>query len=327
MKLGPRQVPVLATLVVLIAAYAYGAVAYDGFATWRVARNLLVDNAFLGVAAIGATFVILAGGIDLSVGSVMAFTSILVATLVEVHHLHPVVAMALALAAGACFGAAQGAIIRLFELPPFLVTLAGLFLARGAAFFVHPQSIALRHPFVAHTLNDACTFSLPLGERPISIPLTVTISVLTLAAAWAGLRHTRPGRAVYALGDDPHAAKLMGLPVARATIAIYTVSGLLSALAGIVFTLYQQSGDPAACRGLELDAIAAVVIGGTLLRGGVGSVLGTAMGVLILGLIQTLIAFQGDLSSWWTRIVVGVLLLVFLGVQRLVDALASRGSH
>src|SRR5690606_76522 len=111
----------------------------------------------------------------------------------------------------------------------------------------------------------------------------------TFGAAWFMLRHTRFGRRVYAIGDEEAAAGLMGIPVGRTTIQIYAFAGLLSALAGVVFTLYQQSGDPAACKGLELDAIAAVVIGGTLLQGGVGSVLGTLLGVLILGIIQTLI--------------------------------------
>lgn len=325
--ISQRQIPLLATAVVLVGVFIAGAIAYPNFASWAVIRNLLVDNAFLGVAAIGATFVILSGGIDLSVGSVMAFTSILIATLVERSGIHPAAAIAIAIAIGTLFGAAQGSLIQLFALPPFLVTLAGLFLLRGLAFAVHPQSIGLRHPFIGQTLNDTLSLTLPLGKRGIVIPLTVFIFLAALAVAWFALRHTRSGRAVYALGDDESAATLMGLPVARTRILVYTISGFLSALAGVVFCLYQQSGDPAACRGLELDAIAAVVIGGTLLSGGVGSVIGTAMGVLILGLIQTLISFQGDLSSWWTRIVVGLLVLLFLALQRVLDALGSRATH
>lgn len=324
---GRRHIPLFATAGVLLLVYIAGALAYPGFFSWGVARNLLVDNAFLGVAAIGATFVILSGGIDLSVGSVMAFTSILIATLVEHSAIHPAAAIAVALTIGAAFGALQGLLIQFFSLPPFLVTLAGLFLARGAAFAIHPQSVGIGHSFVTTTLNDTLSLSLPLGRHGIVIPLTVFIAGATLAIAWFALRHTRTGRAVYALGDDEHAAALMGLPVARARVGVYTVSGFLSALAGVVFCLYQQSGDPAACKGLELDAIAAVVIGGTLLTGGVGSVIGTAMGVLILGLIQTLISFQGDLSSWWTRIVVGALVLLFLALQRLLDALGARAAN
>jgi simple sugar transport system permease protein len=215
-------------------------------------------------------------------------------------------------------------LIQVFALPAFLVTLAGMFLARGGAFAVHPQSLGIRHGFVADTINDSLSLHVPLGPRGVVVPVTVMVVLGLLAAAWYGLRYTRSGRVLYAVGDDEHAAALMGLPTARARIGVYTLSGLCSAAAGIVFSLAQQSGDPAACRGLELDAIAAVVIGGTLLRGGVGSVIGTAMGVLILGMIQTIISFQGDLSSWWTRIVVGLLVLLFLGLQRLLDVLGSR---
>ncbi|MBK7405377.1 MAG: sugar ABC transporter permease YjfF [Phycisphaerales bacterium] len=321
-----RGIPLMATAVVLVGVFAAGAFRYPHFASWAVVRNLFVDNAFLGIAAVGATFVILSGGIDLSVGSVMAFAATLIASLVERHGMHPALAMSVALLAGLGFGALQGALIRGFRLPPFLVTLAGLFFARGAAFAVHPQSIGIRHPFVAQTLNDTLSLRFHLGAKIMTIPCTVFLLLATFGAAWVALRHTRFGRSVYAIGDDEHAAGLMGLPVARTQVGVYAVSGLCSALAGVAFTLYQQSGDPAACKGLELDAIAAVVIGGTLLTGGVGSVLGTLLGVLILGLIQTLIAFQGDLSSWWTRIAVGALVLLFLGLHRGVEGLARRAA-
>jgi len=128
------------------------------------------------------------------------------------------------------------------------------------------------------------------------------------------------GRAVYAIGGSEASALLMGLPVGRTTVRVYTFSGFCSALAGVVFTFYMQSGYGLHAVGLELDAIAAVVIGGTLLSGGVGYVAGTLFGVLILGIIQTLISFDGSLSSWWTRIVIGALLFVFCLLQRLFES-------
>lgn len=320
--------PLLVTFGVLVGIFALGGVAFDNFASLGVIRNLLVDNAFLAVAAIGATFVILSGGIDLSVGSVMACTSILVASLIEQGHVHPLAAFAIALAAGGLFGAVQGLLITTFQLPAFLVTLAGLFFARGAAFAIHPQSIGIGHPLVARTINESLSLRLPFGEGGMFVPITVPVLLGTLLVAWLILRQTRFGRAVYAVGDDAHAASLMGLPVARTRVWVYVISGFLSALAGLLFTLYQQSGDPAACKGMELDAIAAVVIGGTLLRGGVGSVVGSIAGVLILGLIQTIIAFQGNLSSWWARIVAGGLVLLFLclhrGMSRMSEMRATR---
>src|SRR5690606_7322539 len=133
---------------------------------------------------------------------------------------------------------------------------------------------------------------------------------------------TRFGRAVYAIGGSEQSAALMGLPVASTVVRVYAFSGFCSALAGVVYTLYMLSGYSLHGMGLELDAIAAVVIGGTMLSGGIGYVSGTFVGVLILGIIQTLIAFDGSLSSWWTRIVIGVLLLVFCLLQRLLESRA-----
>ncbi|NUQ51821.1 MAG: sugar ABC transporter permease YjfF [Phycisphaerales bacterium] len=310
-----RHVPILTTLTLVVVTFLAGSIAYTNFASVGVVRNLLVDNAFLAVAAIGATFVILSGAIDLSVGSVMAFTSILIASLVEKHGVHPIAAIAISLVVGGSFGLCQGVIIDVFRLPPFLVTLAGMFFARGAAFLIYPQSIGIKHAFVGNVLNDQLSVVLPLGERGASIPVTVDIAIITIALGAIVLRATRFGRSVYAVGDDENSALLMGLNIRATRLGVFTLSGLCSALAGVVFTLYQQSGDPAACKGFELDAIAAVVIGGTLLRGGVGSLLGTGLGVLLLGLIQTIITFQGNLSSWWTRIVVGLLVLAFVALQ------------
>lgn len=315
--------PLLVTFGLLLGLFIFGAATYPGFASVAVIRNLFVDNAFLGVAAIGATLVILSGGIDLSVSSVMAFTSILVATLIGHAHVHPLLAFVIAVCLGLAFGALQGVLIATLDIPPFLVTLAGMFFVRGMAFAVHPQSVGIDHPFVAVTLNESLSLRLPVGPNGTTIPVTVVLLLGLLVAAWVTLKHTRFGRATYAIGDDAGAAALMGLPVRTTRIHIYALSGGLSALAGVEFALYQQSGDPASCKGLELDVIAAVIIGGTLLRGGIGSVVGSFAGVLILGLIQTIIAFQGNLNSWWTRIVAGALVLLFLLLHRLMARVAG----
>jgi ribose/xylose/arabinose/galactoside ABC-type transport system permease subunit len=215
----------------------------------------------------------------------------------------------------------MGCCIRFFELPPFLVTLAGMFLARGLGFVVHPQSLGIQHPFFLETIPTS--FSLTLSKH-LSFPFTASSFVVVLLIAMFFAHYTRFGRHLYAIGGDEQSATLMGLPVGRMKISIYAVSGFCSALAGVVYTFYTQSGDPASAVGLELDAIAAVVIGGTLLSGGVGLMAGTAMGVLILGLIQTLISFQGNLNSWWTRIVVGLLVLVFIVLQNVIAASSRR---
>jgi galactofuranose transport system permease protein len=319
LPISTKYIPLFATALVLIGLYILGCISFDNFSSLRVLVNLVGDNAFLGVAAVGATFVILSGGIDLSVGAMVAFTSILIAKLLD-QGANPFMAIALGLVAGAAFGATMGAIIQVFQLPPFLVTLAGLFLARGLGFVIHPQSLAISHKFFLETIDH---LAIPLNER-ISFPFTATCYVIVFLTALFVAHYARFGRCIYALGGDEQSARLMGLPVGRTKVLTYTLSGFCSALAGVVYTFYTQSGDPASCVGLELDAIAAVVIGGTLLSGGVGFMAGTAMGVLILGLIQTLITFKGNLNTWWTRIVVGLLVLVFILLQNAIAILSKR---
>jgi galactofuranose transport system permease protein len=317
-RIPSKYIPLLATAAVLIGLYAAGCLSYRNFSSLRVLVNLFGDNAVLGIAAVGATFVILSGGIDLSVGAMVAFTSMLIAKLVG-DGMNPLTAMAIAVVAGAVFGTGMGCLIQWFELPPFLVTLVGMFLARGLGFVVYPQSINIKHPMYLEQIKH---LAIPLNPR-YDLPFTATCYLLVFAAALYVAHYTKFGRSVYAIGGDEQSAKLMGLPVGRNKILIYTVSGFCSALAGIVHTFYFQAGDPNAGIGLELEAIAAVVIGGTLLSGGVGFMAGTVMGVLIQGLIQTIITFQGNLNSWWTKIVVGLLLFVFILLQNVV-ALASR---
>lgn len=320
-RLASKYIPLLATAAVLLALYVAGGLLFPKFFSLRVAVNLFGDNAFLGIAAVGATFVILAGGIDLSVGSVVAFTSILIATAIGEWHLQPAMAIAFSLLVGAGFGAVMGCLIQVFELPPFLVTLAGMFLVRGLGFVVRPESLGIDHPFFVEKVNE--TLAIHLTSK-VSLPFTATCYAVIFLAAIVVAHYTKFGRTIYAVGGDEPSARLMGLPVARTKILIYTLSGFCSALAGVVYTFYTQSGNPASCVGLELDAIAAVVIGGTLLSGGVGFMAGTLMGVLILGLIQTLITFQGNLNSWWTKIVVGLLVLLFILLQNVISFASGR---
>jgi simple sugar transport system permease protein len=218
------------------------------------------------------------------------------------------------------FGAAMGAIIHVFDLPPFIVTLAGMFLARGASFLMSTESIPISAP-VYSTISDFA-LRLPGGGRVTAIALIMLVVVG--AGAWL-LRVTRFGANVYALGGSRATTALMGIPVGSMTVFIYVLSGVLSGLAGIVFSFYTAAGYSLSAVGVELDTIAAVVIGGTLLTGGRGSVIGTFFGVLIQGLIQTYITFDGTLSSWWTKIMTGILLFAFIALQQTAIVVA-RGS-
>lgn len=309
--MNTRFLPLLATLAIFVLAYAACIAQFPNMASTRVIGNLLTDNAFLGIAAIGMTFVILSGGIDLSVGSVIAFTGVLLAVLIGQAGIHPLLAFAIALGVATAFGAAMGLMIHYLEMPPFIVTLAGMFLARGAAFVMTTDSLPIGHGF--YTALQGIYWRMPGGGR-----LTViagAMIVVTLAGIVIAHR-TRFGANVYALGGNRVSAALMGVPVAATTVRVYALSGFTAGLAGIVFSLYTSAGYPLAAVGVELDAIAAVVIGGTLLSGGAGFVAGTFVGVLMQGLIQTYIVFDGTLSSWWTKIVIGGLLFAFIALQR-----------
>jgi simple sugar transport system permease protein len=326
LRLNENNIPLLATAVVCASLFAAGALRYQGFFSARNVIDLLAGNAFLGVVAVGMTFVILSGGIDLSVGSVVALAGVLVGWAVREHGVHPLVAIALVLLGGTLFGAAMGSLIHFFDLPAFLVTLAGMFLARGLGFLVSLESMALDHPWYARASEWAIPLGKLGGKGPVGLPLPAVVFLVTLAAAAYVARMTSFGRNVYAIGGNEHSSLLMGLPVGRTKVGVYALSGFCAALGGVVYTIYTLSGDPRSAIGLELDAIAAVVIGGTLLTGGVGYVVGTLLGVLILAIIQAAIAFEGTLSAGWTRIAIGLLLFAFIALQRLVAKVSAGGA-
>lgn len=318
-RLNARYLPLAATIALFVAMATLGSVRYTGFFSAQVFLNLLIDNAFLIIVAVGMTFVILSGGIDLSVGAVVALTTMVFASLVERHGWSPAAAVPVVLLMGTCFGAFMGFLIERFRLQPFIVTLAGMFLARGLCYLISIDSISITH----EGYSELAQWRLQLTETA-SISLGALIAIAVVLAG-IFIAHCTPfGRAVYAVGGSEHSAVLMGLPVRSTLVGVYTLSGFCSALAGVVFTFYMLSGYGLHAVGMELDAIAAVVIGGTLLTGGVGYVAGTLFGVLMLGIIQTLISFDGTLSSWWTRIAVGVLLFVFCLLQRLLTRRSGR---
>ncbi|UJF32561.1 galactofuranose ABC transporter, permease protein YjfF [Paenibacillus hexagrammi] len=314
LRIDSRYLPIVVTLGLFILMFLVGSLRYTGFFSAQVFYNLLIDNAFLIVVAVGMTFVIVSGGIDLSVGSVIALTTMISASLVQEHHVPPLVVIPLVLLVGTVFGWIMGSIIHYFELQPFIVTLAGMFLARGLCYVISIETITIDNPFYQHISQ----MKIPLPGGFISISVVIALVVVAIAIYLA--HYTRFGRAAYAIGGNEQSAVLMGLPVAKTKILVYMLSGFCSALAGVIVTFYMLSGYGLHALGLELDTIAAVVIGGTLLTGGVGFVAGTLVGVCIQGIIQTMIMFEGTLSSWWTKIAIGVLLFLFIVLQRVLTA-------
>ena len=306
-----RALPLYITIAIFLAAYAICWLQFPAMLSTRVIGNLLTDNAYLGIVAVGMTLVILSGGIDLSVGAVIAFSGVFIAVLLRDTGLHPLVVFALLLALTTAFGAAMGFLIDRLAMPAFIVTLAGMFLARGAAYLLSIESVPIQHPFY-QSLQSA--YWLMPGKGRLTL-----IGVLMLATFALGIviaHKTRFGASVMALGGGEATARLMGVRQGRTTVLVYAFSGAMAGLSGIVFSVYTGSGYSLATVGTELTAIAAVVIGGTLLTGGSGYMFGTLVGVLTMGLIQTYIVFDGTLSSWWTKIVIGLLLLLFILLQK-----------
>jgi simple sugar transport system permease protein len=311
-------IPVFAALAILIVMLVAAQIRFGNFLTPRVLSSLLLDNAYLLVLAVGMTFVILTGGIDLSVGAVMAFTGMLGASLLS-QGIPVVVVLPVMLIGGSLIGLGVGVLVQYFDVQPFIASLAAMFAARGLAFLVSLKSIRVEDPVVLWLQSTR------LQVAPGSWYITPTgiIALLAVLIAALVLQFTRFGRSVYAIGGNEQSARLMGLPVARTKVLVYVVSGMCAGLSGVLFTAYSGASYPLNGLGTELDTIAAVVIGGTILTGGSGYVLGSMIGVLVYGTIQTVISFLGAEQAW-TRILIGGLLLMFVVVQRFIVARSSR---
>ncbi|OLF12206.1 sugar ABC transporter permease YjfF [Actinophytocola xinjiangensis] len=311
-RVPSRFLPVIATFVVFVLTFGAGSVRYEGFASGQIVANLFIDNAFLVVLAVGMTFVILTGGIDLSVGAVVALATMIAAATLRAGWPAWLTILAV-LGTGSVLGLGMGLMIHKLRVQPFIATLAGMFLARGLCFVISEESLSIKDPVFRAVATE--TIELP-GEVTITYSVLIALAVVGIAAYVLHL--TRFGRSVYAVGGSESSATLMGLATGRVKVGVYVISGFCSALGGLLFSFYMLSGYSLHAVGLELDAIAAVVVGGTLLSGGVGYVVGSVVGVLVLGTVQTIISFEGTLSSWWTKIVIGVLLLAFIALQRLI---------
>ena len=306
-----RYLSPVASFALFVALFGTVIFRYDFASPLQVFLNLLVDNAHLIVLAVGMTFVILTGGIDLSVGSVVALSTVILAKGLQTGWPTPV-AITAVLLVGPLLGLLMGTVLELFDVQPFIVTLAGMFLARGLCYVISVDTLPIRDPLLrALGLNYVYLY------EDKFIRWTVIIALAVVVVAMFVLHETRFGRTVYAVGGSRASAELMGLAAARAQISVYVISGFCAALAGLLLGVQKLSGYSLNGVGLELDAIAAAVIGGVLLSGGVGFVLGSLIGVLVLGSIQVLVTAE-NLDSYWTRIMTGIMLLIFVLVQRVL---------
>ncbi|HHV12897.1 MAG TPA: sugar ABC transporter permease YjfF [Clostridiales bacterium] len=328
-KMDSKQFLLLITIGLFIVMYLAGMVVFQdkNFGKLQVFLNLFISNAGLIVAATGMTMVIITGGIDISVGSVIAMTCMLLAWMMEIKGMGAVPALAIVLAVGLVYGLVQGWLIAYLKIQPFIVTLAGLFFARGMTAVISTDMISIKNGLFLKWANAKIYF--PFGGAmnrkgvmvyPYLYP-SVLLALLTLVLFFVVLKYTKFGRSVYAVGGNEQSALMMGVNIRRTKLKVYAINGVLGTFAGFLFSLNTCAGFVEQAKGFEMEAIASSVIGGALLTGGVGNVFGSLLGVLIKGTIETFITFQGTLSSWWTKITIAVLLAFFIILQ---SVLASR---
>jgi len=296
-------------LIALALLILFGALRYEGFLSTFNLYSVLRYNAMFGLIALGMTFVILTGGVDLSVGSVAAFASV-IAALLSPYGLLP--ALLVAVLCATLLGLVNGFAIARLRIPFFITTLAMLLAARGLALiFADNQSVSVSYETGFTGLGQGAVWGVP-------IPIFILVGAYGLGALVLG--HTRFGRHVLAVGGNEEAARLMGLPVDRIILSVYTLSGALAGLAGVLLAAQFGAGQPTEGLGWELSAIASVVVGGTLLTGGKGSVSATLVGVLLLGLIFNILNFENgrgliSLSAYWQSVIRGAFLLVVVILQ------------
>jgi len=330
-KIDGNMFLLLITIGLFFAMYVIGLIAFQdrGFGKLQVFLNLFISNSGLIVASVGMTIVLIIGGIDISIGSVIAMTCMLLAWMMEVKGIGAVPALIIVLLIGIAFGFVQGWLISYLKLQPFIVTLAGMFFARGMTAIISTDMISIKNEQFLSWAN--AKWSLPFGgsvnKKGIVVNpyiyAGVVIALLVLILVFILLKYTKFGRSIYAIGGNEQSALLMGLNVRRTKLKVYVINGFLASFAGFLFSLNTCAGFVEQAKGFEMEAIAASVIGGTLLTGGVGNVFGSLFGVLIKGTIESFITFQGSLSSWWTKIVIAVLLSFFIILQSML-AVARR---
>lgn len=305
LRLSAAQVQRNGPLVALLLIILFATLRYDSFLTETNLWNVLRQNSMLGLVALGMTFVIISGGIDLSVGSLVALADVLAAGLSK----YGLAAAILApVAVGTLLGLANGLLVARARIAPFIVTLGTMIAIRGIALAATGE-VSVR----VDRLNESFTV---LGRGlvgPVPVPVILFLALCGVGALLLNL--TSAGRNVLAIGGNEEAARLMGLPVERTKVLVYAINGALASLAGVVLASRLGAGQPVAGQGWELDAIAAVVLGGTLLTGGIGKVSGTIIGVLILGLLFNIFNLEGTFSSWWQWVLRGALLMLVVIVQ------------
>jgi ribose transport system permease protein len=299
-------------LLALMLVYAFFALLNPRIVTFMALETIIQQSVIVGVAAIGMSLVIIIGGIDLSAGSIIAFGSVAVALLMESFGVNPFLAACGGVIAGLIWGMVNGSLITKLRLVPFIVTLGTLLIVRGFA-----KGLSSSMPIdVGSTWLSDLLASLPADRKWQIIPPGGWL-MLVLAFLVAGLlKYTSLGRHIFAIGSNEQTARLCGVAVERVKIVVYATAGAFSGLAGLMLMSYQEQGDPTGAVGLELEIIAAVVIGGGSLSGGEGSVFGSLIGAVIMTVIRTGCQLMGW-PTWVTQIVTGGVIVIAVAVDRI----------
>ena len=334
--LDPNTMLILITIALFVVMYIVGCIIYQnkGFSNFQTFLNVLINNAGLICVTCGMTCVMLTGGIDISVGSVIAMDCMLLVYGMTEWHVSAPVMVILVLIIGLVFGAVQGFLVGYLDIQPFIVTMAGMFFARGMTAVICSGQISITeadNPTFYGWANAKINMPAFLGtvnkHGRLIVPYirpTVIIALLVVVIIFLVLKYTKFGRSLYAVGGSEQSAKMMGLNVNATKLKAYILSSFLCSVGGICYCLNTMSGSVQQAKGLEMDAISSAVIGGTLLTGGVGNVIGSLFGVLINGTITVLVNTNGKLLSSWSNIAVAALLCFFIILQSVLALIKER---
>ena len=328
--LTDTQLLMYISIGIFVVMYAAAALTLKGgFLKPQMIFDLLNDNAALIIISCALTIVMIGGGINISVGGVIGLTVMSCALFLNNNHIESsalsiLVTLLLALGIGLGFGVLQGFLVAHLEIQPFIVTLAGMFLARGLTTILSVNPVKVAHKGFLELVKTKLKISW-LGYTaqngnliPAKIEIGALVAVAVVILMFLLLRYTRLGRSIYAVGGNRQSALMLGINVKRTVFWSYVISGLLSGLAGFVFLMHKPAGNASVAMRSEMDAIAASIIGGTLLTGGVGNVIGTFFGSMILATIQKIIALSPLNASWWQEMASGAMLSFFILLQSLV---------
>lgn len=328
--LTDTQLLMYISIGIFVVMYAAAALTLKGgFLKPQMIFDLLNDNAALIIISCALTIVMIGGGINISVGGVIGLTVMSCALFLNNNHIESsslsiLVTLLLALGIGLGFGLLQGFLVAHLEIQPFIVTLAGMFLARGLTTILSVNPVKVAHEGFLNLVKTKLKISW-LGYTaqngnliPAKIEIGAIVAVAVVIVMFLILRYTRLGRNIYAVGGNRQSALMLGINVKSTVFWSYVISGLLSGLAGFVFLMHKPAGNASVAMRSEMDAIASSIIGGTLLTGGVGNVIGTFFGSMILATIQKIIALSPLNASWWQEMASGAMLSFFILLQSLV---------